>query len=1475
MIFDTLRHLLYVLFFLFSTIVSAQPKCYFEHYGSDDGLPQHSIMDIHQDKNGFMWFATWDGLCKFDGYNFKTYRLLDEGGKQIWGNRIERILEDRNGYLWITLPYERKPLRFDPKTEKFLGLRSFKEYADLTFSYKEMITTKSGKMWFISDHTGAICIPNSKFDVEIYSKNSKRLRTDRVYTIHEDSKGNSWLLTDNGLYMVAEDKKIANFFVEKASRGGDKLSQSFYSAMELKSEIWFGSDIGRIWIYNKNSGQFRLLETHSKSNIQYIKNIDENQILLVTYTDGFYIYHKASDKLTHYSKSNLPDMQTDIIHSYYLDKDLNVWFEFDCIGAARFDTENKTLKHYATKVETAVSNVFTPNFFILEDKNGRTWVHPRGGGFSLFDKKKDQLIPFYNEPSSADWRFSNMLHCAFSDKQGNLWLSTRSQGLEKIIFKDNLFSTRIIDENIHTTVNNDVRCIYVDSQKRMWVSTKLGKTFVYDNNKKPLGYICNNGTIGYDNPLQGTCYSILEDDNNNIWIGTKGEGVYRLQPQTGSGRYKITQYKSSEKDLYSLTGNSIYSIFQDNKKRIWVGSYGTGGLNLFEDKQGGRFINIKNHLKGYPATGAQIRIISSDKYGNICIGTTLGLIMFSSDFEYPESIQYHIYTRQENDKSLLSSDIYDIRTTRKGETYLATFGGGLSLIKQVDPNGLPIAFDTYTTRNGLPSNIILNIVDDRHSNLWIASEGNISKLDTQKKELETYSQASRTLNGAAFSEGSRCSADSGIIYFGYSKGLIHLDPDQVSNNTFKPYVALTKFQISNKDIPIGENSPLTENIDDQKYIKLNHKQNIISLEFVALDYVDPSHIIYAYMLEGFDKDWIITQNQRFANYTNLAPGKYRFKVKSTNSDGVWMNNEHVVDIEITPSFWQTGWAYLLYIAAIIFAIYLVMRILFIFYRLQDKIKLEHEQAEMKIRFFTDISHEIRTPLTMIVSPVENILHNNNPTDEVKSQLQLVLKNTNRMIRMVNQILDFRKIQKQKLNLQKTQVGGYVEEICNGFTEISRDKHIDLVVNNEVGDELLWIDRDSFEKLLFNLLSNAFKYTPENRRIEVNVRHTKKDNSIELQVKDEGAGMTRNIQNKLFVRFASFNKDKSKPSTGIGLSIVKEVADKHHARLAVNSEEGKGSSFSVFFERGLDHFSNDSNIVVTHAETSLELNSRQILDNNTETVVDIPISETNLTILIAEDDSDLRQFIKTMLIPHYNVLEAADGKAGYELAIDQLPDFIISDIMMPEIDGLEFLQKIRNSTETSHIPFILLSAKSDIESKLSGLEYGADDYITKPFSVNYLKARIENIIRQRKTLIERLSVNQPKLPIAKKANQNKPDIIITSQDESFILKVKEQISKNMDDSSFLIDDLASAMAMSRTVFFKKIKSLTGQAPVDFIRDLRMNQAAKYLEETSYSIKEIAYMVGISDTKYFTQCFKKKFEATPSEYRNNKRSTDSDK
>ncbi|NDV95903.1 response regulator [Dysgonomonas sp. 521] len=1465
--------LIFNLFLLISPTF-CQQKCFFEHYGPEDGLPQHTIMSIVQDKKGFMWFSTWNGLCRFDGYNFYTYRIQQGDKYHMRSNRIDFICEDKYGYIW-TLPYDNEPHRFDPHTEEFMGIRSQKGHDKLTFIATQIVTMPSGKVWLLSDNMGCVCVTDSTFNIEIYTKENNRINGNAVHAVYEDKELNSWILTNNGLYSVTAEGKINSYFTEKNHVETDS-AQNFYSVMELSDKIWFGSGNGRIWIYDKKSGNSELLQSDSESEIRHIENINGNQILITTQNDGFYICDLTSRKMNKYNTSNLPEMRINRILSSYVDKSKNIWFEMDYAGVAKFNPETKAFRHFELKTESSVSNVFPSNFFIFEDKDNRLWVHLRGGGFASYNAGRDALIPFFNEPSSPDWRFSNMMHAAFSDKQGNLWMCTRSHGLEKVIFSNDVYKSITVDPNIHSTINNDIRSIFEDSRQNLWVSTKGGKVFVYDKSLTQKGYLCGNGRVEFGKPLEGITYCIIEDSDKNIWLGTKGEGVYKLTPD-GNG-YHIKNYRYSPNNLYSLSNNSVYAIFEDNKKRIWVGTYG-GGLNLLDEKED-RFVNYRNNLKNYPAQyGSQIRTILSDKYGNICIGTTLGLIMFSPDFVNINSIDYKFYTRVPGDNnSLGENDVYDICTTRKGETYIATFGGGVNKIEDVDEKGFPAKFTSFTTKDGLPLDVILTITEDNKGKLWIASEGNITKFDPESKSFETYSEINRLIDGQNFSEGARWTTRSGIVYFGYSKGVLSIDPDNINRpdkDTFKPYLALTKFQIANKDVPIGDNSPLKQNIDDLSYIKLNHKQNFISIEFVALDYIEPKRITYAYKLEGSDADWIITKKQRIANYTNLSPGTYTFRVKSTNSDGIWMDNEHALTIEITPSFWQTGWAYFLYFILVVAVLYIILRVLFIFYRLKDKVKLEHEQTEMKTRFFTDISHEIRTPLTMIVSPVENIIENDQTPNDIKSQLQLVLKNASRMQRMVNQILDFRKIQKQKLNIQETAIGEYVSDICNNFSKTAEYQNINLKFDDNTNGEKIWIDRDSVEKLVFNLLSNAFKYTFVEKTIEVNVKKNIKDRTVSIEVKDEGSGMNKEVLNKLFTRFASFNRDKSKPSTGIGLSIVKEVADKHHAKISVDSEINEGSTFIVSFPIGIEQFKNDENVTFVYSDTAKEETgtikpdmAEDSAPGNTEKQAKEEKQDQS-TILIVEDDPDLRRFIVTILEPHYNVLDAENGKLGYEIAAKSIPDFILSDIMMPEMDGVELLQKIRSNNDTSHIPFILLTAKTDMESKLDSLEYGADDYITKPFSVKYLKARIDNIIRQRKRLYVTYTDAPRQIlaePPAEREASAASELKITPQDEQFIKKIKEEVEKNIDNSDFIVDDLAAAMAMSRTVFFKKLKSLTGLAPIEFIRDIKIRYAAKLIETQKYTIKEVSFMIGISDTKYFTQCFKSTYGMTPSEYKN---------
>ncbi len=597
------------------------------------------------------------------------------------------------------------------------------------------------------------------------------------------------------------------------------------------------------------------------------------------------------------------------------------------------------------------------------------------------------------------------------------------------------------------------------------------------------------------------------------------------------------------------------------------------------------------------------------------------------------------------------------------------------------------------------------------------------------------------------------------------------------------------------------------------------------------------------------------EDQRTAIYTNVPKGDYIFKVKSTNSQGVWSYNQKELSITIQPSFWETPWAYALYIVVVLLFLLIINYTIITIYKLKTSIKLEKSMSEMRQRFFTDISHEIRTPLTMITAPVDYLMNDNRTPEHVKNQLQHVAQSSGRLLRLVNQILDFRKIQELKPKLQQIDLGVFMKDICNDFTELANEQNITFSVIDNSNHALIWADKNSLDKITMNLLSNAFKFTPAGKQITVQV--TTEEKYITLKIADEGKGINKKIRNKLFTRFVSFSEDINKPSTGIGLSIVKAEADKHNAKVTVHSEPEKGSIFTVQFKKGTTHFSNDVEFLQNEMESLDE-------SQNKAQINIAPAPNNKPTILVVEDDTELRNFMKSIIENNYEVLLAEDGEVGFQMAKEKGPDFIVSDIMMPKLNGIELLKKLRSDIATSHIPIILLTAKTNIESKLEGLTYGADDYITKPFSVPYFQARIENIIKQRKRLHELLSKGESVDTKDVKEYNPKPSII-TDLDEEIMENIILAIEKNMDNSNFSVEDLASAIGLNRTTMFYKIKSLAGQSPVEFIRDIRLKRAAQLVSESQLLIKEIAFMTGFQDIKYFGKCFKNKYEMTPMEYR----------
>lgn len=1078
-----------------------------------------------------------------------------------------------------------------------------------------------------------------------------------------------------------------------------------------------------------------------------------------------------------------------------------------------------------------------------------------------------------------NWRFSNKIHSAFSDKQGNLWLGTHSKGLEKATFHTEHFKLRIPIDAPYESLSNEVRAIFDDEKGFLWIGLKDGMLRVYDKANQEIGYLTESGKISHQGtPLAGNVYYLLKDSKGILWIATKGAGLIKAQPTNDPLQFKLTNFRYNPNDVYSLSDNNLYCVYEDITGRIWVVTF-SNGINYITENERGEtlFINHRNRLKNYPTNYCnKVRCITGDSKGRLWIGTTHGLLMTHVQFNQPEEILFkHYFCSSQNQHTLSNNDIYWIEVTQNNELFMATFGGGLNKLVHVDAEG-KARFKSYTEYDGLPSDILMSICEDKNGNLWIGTENGLSKFSPKEERFENFRYRFRGYN-LRFCEASSACLSNGDMMFGTNNGILQFTPDSIKKSDYVPQLVFSQLLLANKIVTPQKHSVLQRALDYIDQLILSHEENIFTIQYAALDYTAPNDIQYAYMLDGFENNWNYVGKQRMATYTNLPKGEYIFKVKSTNADGVWTNNIRSLPIKVLPSFWETPWAYLLYVLTLLFVVFIAVYILSTIYRLKHRVAMEHQLTDMKLRFFTDISHELRTPLTLISAPLEYIMGRKELSNEVKEQLTVVDRNTKRMLRLVNQILDFRKIQNKKMKMivQQTDIVPYTRSIMDNFEALAKEHHMQFVFETNKEHVFLWIDTDKFEKIVYNLLSNAFKYTPDNKKIKVSINEN--PDNVSVSVEDQGIGIAENKKKVLFVRFENHVDSKifKQMSTGIGLSLVKDFADMHHASISVWSKVNEGSCFKINFLKGKSHYDDKVEFILDDMAISDTQTSIQPVEENTSVTNQFASEEEfemqRDTMLLVEDNVELRRFLRTIFINEYNVIEAVNGAEGLEKSLKLIPDIIISDVMMPVKDGFQMMQDLRNEITTSHIPLILLTAKTAIESKLEGLEYGADDYITKPFSATYLKARVRNILIKRKKLQEIFReklMDSPSKPNKENEASSTKIPEMSPSDQKFMNKLMELMEANLDNGNLIVDDLVKEMAVSRSVFFKKLKSLTGFAPVEFIREIRINRAVQLIDTGEYSITQISYMVGINDPRYFSKCFKQKMGMTPSEYRDHK-------
>jgi signal transduction histidine kinase/AraC-like DNA-binding protein len=976
-----------------------------------------------------------------------------------------------------------------------------------------------------------------------------------------------------------------------------------------------------------------------------------------------------------------------------------------------------------------------------------------------------------------------------------------------------------------------------------------------DLNYKGQYFIDQETTADYASNVVRSVYMT----ENTIYVNTDENRLVYFNPDS----------KRITKKIEGIKGY-ITDYLECSRQKIWLCVNDTFGLRNFNPEtatvEPAHYRNAAGNEMLLPFASC----IAEESKGVYWVGTRyVGLFLYNSNTNSVE----RFYSSTDS-VSLKSNYITALHIDGHNNLWIGTYGGGLSLFDRQTKT-----FKTYTQAHGLQNLNIYGILEDKAGYLWISTLSGISRFDPTKSEFKNYSKG----NGfplQEMSEHSFSQLDDGRIAAGGNNGFIVFDPLKIKSNQFIPPVLITSFRLLKSEKKEGK--PLLEKkfITDGDKIRLKYDQSSFIIEYTALNYIFPENNKYAYKLEGFDTEWNEVGKQRIAIYTNLNAGNYLFRVKAANNDGVWTEENMSLNIKVLPPPWKTWWAYTIYFFILTGIFFLLMHYL----KLENEFRIKQiEQANMekvhqlRIRLFTNFSHELRTPLTLILGPMEDLLNRADLMAPVRDSLALIQKNAHRLLYLVNQLMDFRKQESGNMTLKAAEgrINKFVTEVSMAFNELAIRQKIDYEIIGGQTDILMWFDRSLLEKVIFNLLSNAFKNTPPNGKITIELAVRQKDELgqlcpskfdllqkcnaeefVEVVVRNTGKGIPVKELDKIFDPFYQVSEDgQSAVGTGIGLSLVRGIAELHHGAVCVESAPGEGAAFSVYLPMGKAHLT-DSEIVTDYIGSE-HVNHYLPSDESFSDTIPETIDETDKkhTILVIDDNADIRHYIKMQLANFYHVIEASNGKEGLEKAVRQMPDLIISDIMMPEIDGLQLCLKLKNDIHTSHIPIILLTARTTYLQVKEGFDVGADDYITKPFNANMLRIKVNSVISNRERL--RHSFGK-KLPFELPASET------TSMDEQFLKKIYQIIEKNISNPDFNIEHFSDDIGMSRASLYRKIKSLTNYSPNEFIKNYRLQAAIKYLRETDLSVSEIAYKTGFNDPAYFTNCFKKAHKVSPSEY-----------
>jgi len=1377
------------------------------HINSDQGLSNNGVTCILQDHYGFLWFGTWDGLNKWDGKKNTIYKPTSGYESGLSNNNISCLYEDKSGYLWIGT--KSKGLNRMNLANGLIENLSDPQIGIEAAWINDIQSDKHGNIW-ISAEDGIYRLDSaSRYSGEMVFK--RILTHSFVSDIQPDNNGNLWFAAYDGLYFFSD--KLNKLFSSTDIKDNLPISLTNLTSITIDQS-------GIFWISSWTEGLIKGTP---------LRNLNGN---IQNANEVFNQYEFRKIDLNPYINP------TEFKGAYktFVDSRNSIWVVLWGKGLLRMNTNTGQVEVYrhSKKSASTISNNYVLSVF--EDESGLIWVGTDDGGVN---KINVNAKPFYTYTEGFGDDFGRIGPIA-QTRDNTLFVGTRDAGLFYTSFRSNIFKGNPA---------LDFKKIPVDRDKQDAISFR-------------------------------EIIALFEDSHENLWIGTT-VGLNLITKENRSDKsFKIRKYYSDPKNPRSLSDDNISHIMQDARGTIWVGTINNGlnRLDSVDNKQNLFFTRFLPTMGDSSSISHfRIRTIFSDRDGNLWVGTDCGLDRLVID-KKTGKYSFKTICRKKEPGSLSDNSIICINEDQHGNLWIGTTNGLNILSKEEKLKDNP-TIKTLGMNDGLPSDFILSILFDDSNQAWITTNGGMVKINSSDNSINVFTQ-SDGFTGNVFSEESGFKNKDGYLFFGDINGLNIFNPQDIKQINYIPKVRLLAIYTDSPNLGVRLNPTEKNSLLNSESVKLKYNQRNFTLEFISLCFITPDKNQYQYMLEGFDKEWISSGTRNFASYTNIPPGKYTFRVKGSNGNGAWSPNEAKVDIRVKSPWWFSPFSFIAYAIIIFLLVYSLTRINMLQVKLKNRIlieKLEKEKIEevnyAKLKFFTNISHEFRTPLTLILISLKKMMSKSGKDEEEDKSLNLIEKNVSILLRLVNQIMDLRKIEN---NMMVPRPGKYdlvrfVKQIYDALVPLSEEKHITYTFNSELANATVCFDYAMLEKVFWNILSNAFKYTYNDGEVKINLSLntilTGKEEKqyIRVTIKDDGPGIPPGDLDKIFDRFyqAGLQNTATYRGTGIGLSIAKEMVELNKGFIHVRSSEDGGACFEINlpvknpdFEKIASNINSLEGSVIEPDVYFADARFNPIQEKVEKTISpkDKPL------LLIIEDNRDLRLMLRDSFSPSFKIETAADGKEGLEIAFETMPDIIVSDVAMPEMNGLKLCEKLKSDIKTSHIPIILLTAKTSVEHHLDGLNANADDYITKPFDLRVLEARINNLLRERKYLKEKY--------------KNAPDIDtkqleLNPTDQRFIDKSVYIIEKNLSDYNFSIDDFAKEIGMSRSSLYRKIQAVTGQSAKEFIRDIRIKKAAKLLEDGERTVSEVAFDVGFISRSYFAKCFFEYYKMLPSKYAEEKK------